>query len=89
MRRVYNSFSGNNLYSIADITSLLEKESQTELGDFFAEYVIGSKVIPIADYLKIAEIDSKPTEKNLGLIYVSKPTAKELRITKYMFGKLN
>ena len=69
MKRVYAEYgaSGRAL-STAEVQTLAEALSGTDLGGFFSTYVRGSEVIPLPKYLRLAGIDATFENGRLGVV---------------------
>ncbi|GJQ64635.1 MAG: hypothetical protein SCALA702_36880 [Melioribacteraceae bacterium] len=88
MKNLYTKYSGNEKFVnnetlLKEINSLTEQDFST----FFANYVTGSEIVPLQEYLKYAGVDVDTTNKSLTLKHKTNKTELEKNIWEGFLGR--
>lgn len=88
MRNLYSKFarneqSVNNKILLDEINSLTE----TDFTQFFSDYITGTQIIPLGEYLKNAGIKVTTNNKSLVLVHESEKTELEFKLWEGFLGK--
>jgi len=88
MRSLFEKYGGTNEgYSLDELIVAFSRLSTIDQTEFFDEYVIGAKVVPIVEHLKKAGFDSKIEEGNLKINKQESSTPLQKRIANGLFGQ--
>ncbi len=88
MRTFFNRYSDKDEgYNVTDIKTELSKLNLKSQNDFFKDYIIGVKKIPLQDYLLIAGVDTISNDGDFKFIKQISPNKKQIEIQEGFFGK--
>lgn len=88
MKGLFKKYGGSkDGYSLAELQHRLSELSGTSQAEFFSDFIVGTKRLPIADYFKIAGLDAEIKDGNLALLKKGGATDLQKSIFNGMLGR--
>ena len=87
MRSLFKKYGGSNDgYSLTELQELLSEASGKDQTDFFKEYIVGVKKVPLDFYLRLGGFNAQEKNEKLSISVKEDATFKEKQITNGLFG---
>lgn len=87
MKFLFKKYGGSNKnYNLKEIQQKISELNGTDQTDFFNDYILGIKKIPVTDFFKIAGLDAKIENENLILSKKEVTTVLQKNILRFFFG---
>jgi predicted metalloprotease with PDZ domain len=90
MRILFRKCSESNTsYTMEELRRTMSDLSGIDQTKFFDTYIIGTKMLPIAEYLKMAGLNAKIENENLEISKIETITPEQQNILNGMLGRIN
>lgn len=90
MRTLFRKYKGTNEgYTLDELQATMSDLSGINQKKYFDTYIIGTTVLPLADYLKDAGFNAKTENGNLSITIPPNTKPKQRAIIQGIFGKIN
>lgn len=90
MRILFRKYGGSNAnYTMEELRKTMSDLSGIDQTKFFDTYIIGTKMLPIVEYLKMAGLNAKIENENLELSKIETITPDQQNILNGILGRIN